>query len=445
MRLRLRRDTTASEKGLEARWEHVRLLERLPQPRGRGGVTARQLSEGARALRDLAPLEKWPRISEASFRTYGNPANHVRLRRLLDFARDGDRVLDVGFGFGYVTGILLRERRLEHYCGIDLKEQFVGAVASMAEANRLDLSACHLEVRDAFDITPEWMAGQRPDLVLILEVLEHVAAPEEALAAVARGLPEHATVLFTVPLLGRLEGVWGHLSLFDRGRVEQMCERAGLVLHHVEPLHATWMLVAASPSPVPPERLSAAVRGAPGPSARLRRAAAGLPDPRYPSLSVTQVPIGGSHDYARPQDDPAQVSRQGPPDRGLLRRASQGRPSAGRRRAPAHARAGVRAAPAQLHRAARDRDRARRRRRCGGGGPVDVDVGGVAAAHRVGPADAPAAPGALDARVPGGRAGGRRGRRRARGRGTRPSRGVGLLPPSPRGVRRAGATVRIAA
>ena len=311
MRLRRGRKHPQRPDALEIQWEHVRLLERLPQPRGRGGVAAGQLAEASRAWRELAPLERWERVSESSFKTYVNRANHVRLWRLLDFVRDGDRVLDVGFGFGYVTGILLRERALAHYCGIDLKEPYLIAAQSMAEANRLDLSACHFEVKDALDITPEWMARHQPDLVLVLEVLEHVMQPERALAAIGRTIPRHATVLFTVPLLGRLEGVWGHVSLFDRRRIEAICTAAGLTLHHVEPLHSTWILVAASPSVEAPGRLAPIVSAAPAAPRQLQRAAGALPDLSYPSLSVTQVPMAADHDYRRPHDDAAAVKVTG--------------------------------------------------------------------------------------------------------------------------------------
>src|SRR3954451_18003573 len=93
-----RRRPRGARRVLEAQWEHVRLLERLPQPGGRGGGGARQARDALRARRELAVLRRWERGSDSSYRTYTNEAHHVRLRRLLDFVHDGDRVLDVGIG-----------------------------------------------------------------------------------------------------------------------------------------------------------------------------------------------------------------------------------------------------------------------------------------------------------------------------------------------------------
>ena len=304
----IRRRPRSRARILDEKWAEVAMHERLGSPR-RVSVLSRSLRrEARRAQSEIAPLRRWERISDRSFGTYVGRANHVRLRRLLDFIRDGDRVLDVGIGFGYVTGILLRERVLEGYRGIDLRDQFLRAVESMAAANDLDLSSCRLEVMDVRDVTPRWTGADPPDVVLLLEVLEHVPDPLTALTALARAIPAEATVLFTVPLLGRLEGVWGHVSLFHRRRVEQLCEDAGLTIHHVEPLFSTWMLVAASPSAQAPERLEALAARRPRPSRLLRRVAGRLPERAAPGDSVTLVPMHHRQDFSRPQDDPARVA-----------------------------------------------------------------------------------------------------------------------------------------
>jgi 2-polyprenyl-3-methyl-5-hydroxy-6-metoxy-1,4-benzoquinol methylase len=259
-----------------------------------------------RARAELAPLRRWERISDRSYRTYVNGANATRIRRVLDFIQDGDRVLDVGVGFGYVTGMLLRERRLQHYCGIDLKQPFLDAVADMARANALDLRPHRLEVKDVHDIDPAWMAELRPDVVLMLEVLEHVADPAAALRALSATVEPSATVLFTVPLLGRLDGVWGHLSRFDRARIEAVCDAARLTIHHVEPVLGTWVLVAASTG-ARDERIVAAAAGAPRLNRRERRLAEALPRPSTGGYSVVGVLIDHKQEFARPGDDQAHV------------------------------------------------------------------------------------------------------------------------------------------
>ena len=80
-------------------------------------------------------------------------------------------------------------------------------------------------------------------------MLEHLTDPELAIATLARSMTDDQAVLFSVPLLGRLEHVWGHLSLFDSTRLMSMCRRAALHVQHIEPVHNVWTLVLATRSP----------------------------------------------------------------------------------------------------------------------------------------------------------------------------------------------------
>ena len=300
----------ARARSLDEQWELIAALERFPRRSAQLGLAAQADREARRARATVAPLRRWARISGASYQTYLSDTNRVRLSRVLDFVQDGDRVLDVGIGFGYVTGVLLRDRRLEHYVGIDLKEQFRGAVTDMIEANELADRPVRFEVLDLHDLTAEWMASHRPDVALVLEVLEHIPDPAGALSALSAALPPETTVLFTVPILGRLEGVWGHVSLFDRARIEEVCGAAGLTIHHVEPVHGTWTLVAASHGATPPARLRSPAVTARTPPA-LPRVSRGvlrrMPPPPPMSHSVTPVKIDGHQDFSRPVDPPDAV------------------------------------------------------------------------------------------------------------------------------------------
>lgn len=127
----------------------------------------------------------------------------------------------------------------------------------MCAANHLPTQGLSLQVKDLYDLDADWVSGAAaPDVVVLMEVLEHVPDPERALATIARSIPPAASVIFSVPLLGRLEACWGHRSLFDGARVRAMCEQAGLTVHWVEPLFNTWVLVVASPSTESPARLA---------------------------------------------------------------------------------------------------------------------------------------------------------------------------------------------
>jgi 2-polyprenyl-3-methyl-5-hydroxy-6-metoxy-1,4-benzoquinol methylase len=174
--------------------------------------------------------------------------NFTRVRRMLDFVMPGDRVLDIGSGRGYLTGILLRDSPLKSYTGIDIVEKDIASAKSMIEFNDLGGRLARLELKNVYDLTPDWVAEHDPSLVIMLEMLEHLPDAERGLATVARCLPAGASLVFSVPVRGRLEGVWGHLSVFDVPRIRRMCRAAGLHIQHVETVFGTWVLVLATTS-----------------------------------------------------------------------------------------------------------------------------------------------------------------------------------------------------
>jgi SAM-dependent methyltransferase len=156
---------------------------------------------------------------------------------------------------GYLSGILMRDAQVSRYVGVDLYPRYLKSVAEMRAVNGLEHVPCQLERQDLYALTPEWMAARRPDLVLLVEVLEHVPDAERALEILTRCLHPGAGIVFSVPALGRLESCWQHVSLFDAARVRRMLTRAGLIPHHVEVVYDTWVLVVASATEDLPPRV----------------------------------------------------------------------------------------------------------------------------------------------------------------------------------------------
>jgi SAM-dependent methyltransferase len=179
---------------------------------------------------------------------------------VLDFVDPEDRILEIGVGHGYMTGMLMRETALSSYAGIDIKEGQLATARATAELHRTRSVPIHLEVKSVYDLTPKWVAEHDPDLVLILEVLEHLPDAEKALATLADCIREDAAILFSVPTHGRLEIVWGHVSIFDAERVRAMCTQAGLVAQHVEVVQDQWVFVLATKSRSVPRRLLDVIR-----------------------------------------------------------------------------------------------------------------------------------------------------------------------------------------
>jgi 2-polyprenyl-3-methyl-5-hydroxy-6-metoxy-1,4-benzoquinol methylase len=189
-----------------------------------------------------------------------SPANRLRYRRTMDFAQPGDHVFDVGFGRGYLAAQLIWERGVARYRGIDIVDTWVADAHLLLEANGLADADIGLEAGDLFDLTREKIASTGAGLVICCEVLEHVPDAEHALRVLAEALPDGADLLFSVPLHGRLEQVWGHVTVFDVARLKHMLAGAGLYAHHVEPLANTWSLIVASRDPEPSARVRDASR-----------------------------------------------------------------------------------------------------------------------------------------------------------------------------------------
>ena len=229
-------------------WAQVELIERLDPELSRRLQQDILRARVEDARRTLRPLKPWPASPERVLKVMTNQANQVRMRRVLDVVEPGDRVLDIGVNYGYLTGVLLRDGRLSAYTGLDLSKHLLEAVQQMREVNSLTNVPCKLAVQNLYDLTPEWVAETDPDLVVVLEVLEHVPNAEQALTTIGRCIRPDAAIVFSLPVLGRLEACWGHVSMFDAARVRRMIASAGLMVQHVEAVHDTWQLAVVSPT-----------------------------------------------------------------------------------------------------------------------------------------------------------------------------------------------------
>jgi 2-polyprenyl-3-methyl-5-hydroxy-6-metoxy-1,4-benzoquinol methylase len=240
---------------VRAAWDRAVVLERLGSDEARALLADGLAAHVEQARSSLKPLEPWPAQPEKVTKTLHDDANQVRIRRTLDYVLTGERLLEIGVGFGQVSGTLMRDRALSGYTGIDIGQHRLDAVHQMADKNGFDQSKIETALVDLMEISPEWVRERDPDFILAEEVLEHVPDAEGALTALARCMRPDCCVLLTLPLLGRIEACWGHLSLFPVSRVQRMLWSAGLVAHHVEVIHDAWLFVLASPSEEVPERL----------------------------------------------------------------------------------------------------------------------------------------------------------------------------------------------
>lgn len=255
----LRESSDPLERALvRAAWHEIHVLEDV-----REGPARRMYKRRWDAFRDRAHEAFTPRpagnLLPAGLRSiYESPANVTRFRRTIDYLRPGDRLLEIGIGRGYLATMIISEGDLDRYLGLDLVGLNVRATQQMLEVNGL---ADRAEVRegDLYDLTRADAESIDATIVICCEVLEHLPDPEAGLRTLADALPDGADLLFSTPLLGRLEGVWGHTAMFGVERIRAMMAEAGLVAHHVEALDNTWITVLASRSEEPSERVRSLV------------------------------------------------------------------------------------------------------------------------------------------------------------------------------------------
>jgi 2-polyprenyl-3-methyl-5-hydroxy-6-metoxy-1,4-benzoquinol methylase len=247
---------TARSDAVRSQWHALEQLERLSEADARDLHAAAYDAQYADAIARLPGLKRWSRLSDRSHNVYVSKSDQSRIWRVCQFLSSDDRVLDIGMGDGWTAGILAQAVRPAAYAGIDLTDGKFDSVREMAEVNGLDASSWYLGVKDLHDLSPEWVEQHNPTIMLLLEVLEHVTDPQRALTTIADSLGPDTELLFSVPMLGRIESCWGHVSIFDAHRVRQLCENAGLYVHWVEPLYNTWQLLLVSRSPKPPARLA---------------------------------------------------------------------------------------------------------------------------------------------------------------------------------------------
>lgn len=251
------------ERTLVARgWADIDLVERLGPGPSRRAREAVMLADRDRARAWYRPPQREHSADGAG--SSASESNVVRFRRVVGFISPGERIFEVGVGQGILATLMLRDGEAASYRGIELEQRWVDATRTMLATNGL-ADRGSVDLGNLYDLTRADVEASGASLVVCCEVVEHVPDPDEAVRTLARALPEGTDLLFSVPLVGRLEGVWGHTQAFGAARLHRLLGQAGLVAHHVEVLHDTWAFVLASTSTDPSPRAARILEAESGP------------------------------------------------------------------------------------------------------------------------------------------------------------------------------------
>lgn len=273
-------DDPRERAAVRAGWADIAVLEELREGPARRIFATRWDAERARAAAWYSPVEGGPQLG--SYRAmYESPSNLARFRRTLDLVLPGDDIVEIGTGKGFLASLLLRDGKAKRYRGGELLPDFVAATRQTLDVGGFS-SRAQVRELDLYTLTADDTKGA--DLVVCCEVIEHLPDPEGALKVLADALPRKGELLFSTPLLGRLEGIWGHTAIFGVERLRSMLAQAGLIAHHVEAVDNTWVLVLASRRREVSRRATAAADALSDPTADLAR------DPLRPRAVTNKEP-----------------------------------------------------------------------------------------------------------------------------------------------------------
>jgi SAM-dependent methyltransferase len=148
-------------------------------------------------------------------------------------------VLDIGCGRGFTVDFLRRK-------GVDCHGVELAAVDPLP-AVRPYVTA----PQDAFALPEDFR--RRVTVLLLLDVVEHLPAPDAFLDECARHFPALSRAVVTVPARAELwsnyDDFYGHLRRYDRPALEALLRRvgrprAGYFFHALYPVLRAWLAVA---------------------------------------------------------------------------------------------------------------------------------------------------------------------------------------------------------
>lgn len=144
----------------------------------------------------------------------------------------GERIVEVGAGIGSFSKLLLSDR--PRWIGlVEPSEMCERLAASVAEWRKsTDISV----YRSTFREVAESIEAQKPESIVYVNVLEHVADDRMELESMYRALPRNGRIVIFVPALpwlyGALDRRLGHYRRYRKTELEAACRSIGFTIVH---------------------------------------------------------------------------------------------------------------------------------------------------------------------------------------------------------------------
>jgi len=136
-------------------------------------------------------------------------SSHLWAAKQLEGLASDTRVLDIGAGSGVMSHIL-KENGIEDIYAVEIDAE-----------TREHLAALYKRVEEKVDA----FAGEKFDLILLLDVLEHMAEPIPFLERCSKILSENGSILISVPNIAhwsvRLPLLFGQFNYTERGILDK--------------------------------------------------------------------------------------------------------------------------------------------------------------------------------------------------------------------------------
>lgn len=156
-------------------------------------------------------LHKWPTIRNDTWKIFHDWANTARIKQLIPYIHRADSILELGCGYGYSAGIILKNILPMWYVGVDIDTTAIKSCNEMLTTNKISGNYSFI----VGDMTKIHSYAKRPSLILCTETLEHVKDYNRALDIILSLVSTDARAIISVPRYNKLTAVQGHINNFN--------------------------------------------------------------------------------------------------------------------------------------------------------------------------------------------------------------------------------------